>query len=69
MTKLVAIVHASTALDMVKYGWSSGRTNGVTTTVVRDFASDEQAMRVGRDLQRDWKMRRPCVWGLEGVGV
>lgn len=61
MPTLVAVVPAARADALLKKGWTAGRCNAYTTTLMRDYEDADRAVTAGRALPVDW------VWAVEGV--
>lgn len=56
---LVAVVSIERALRLIGIGWKPGRTNGLTSTVTKEFESVDDAMAAGRLLRRStWNVEK-----------
>ena len=56
---LVVVVPSEDVGRLLNRGWRAGRCTAATATVFRSYASEEEAMSVGRLLKRSY------VWAVE----
>ena len=58
---LVVVVPIERALRMVdKGGWKPGRTNGFTSTLIKEFESADAAMIAGSKSRSTWNVEGVC---------